>query len=119
MPSELTSRIPEIVVELPVVMDEVVTAALEAIAEDAKQRAPFRTGALRNAIHVEHEGTLERGAWRIIAGDGGDVFYGHMVEGGHIDGAGGSVPPHPFLVPAFEVGAPALLLALRAALEEL
>ena len=87
------SRIPRIVAELAAKMDAGSRAAAELIAARAKDRAPVRTGKLKNAIHVERE---RAGEHAVVAGDR-DVFYGHIVEHG-----GAHSAARPFLVPALE-----------------
>lgn len=106
----LKSRFPQIVAELNPRMDIATKTTAEAIAEDAKSRAPALTGALRDAIHVERSKLAE---YRVVAGNT-EVFYGHMVEHGTSHS-----PPHPFLVPAAEAQRPALESAARAALQGL
>lgn len=87
------SRLPEIEVELPVLLDAVAKAVAEQIAEGAKERVPVDTGKLRDAIHVDHDGP---GSYNVVAGDS-SAFYGHIVEhGGVRQGA------RPFMVPAAE-----------------
>lgn len=116
--TKLQSRLPEIIAEMEVTLPVALRAGAEAIAEDAKGRVPVRTGALRDAIHVEHlpaRGDLPE-AEQVIAGDGGDVFYGHIVEHGS---AANNVPPHPFLIPAFEAQAAGIELLLAEALRRL
>ena len=87
------SRIPQITKSLPIQLDAGAEAAAHLIEAQAKSRAPVRTGALRDAIHVEHEGV---GEYSVVAGNT-EVFYGHIVEHGGVHS-----PPHPFMVPALE-----------------
>ena len=97
----LVSRIPEIVESIPDEMAEVLEEGANAIAEDAKQRVPVDTGALRDAIHVEQVDDL---TFSVVAGST-EAYYGHMVEFGSAEGGKGRgpIPPHPFLIPAAEV----------------
>jgi HK97 gp10 family phage protein len=71
----------------------------EEIADRARQRAPVKTGALRDAIHVRDTPA----GHAVVAGDS-DAFYGHFVEFGTAGGGRGQPPqpPRPFLIPAVE-----------------
>jgi HK97 gp10 family phage protein len=89
----LKSRLPQIAVEIDIVVDEALERGAENVAHAAQVRVPVDTGKLRDAIHVESE----REGKYVVAGDGGEVFYGHMVEHGTT-----RQPPRPFLVPALE-----------------
>lgn len=89
----LRSRLTKIARSLDEELDLPMRLVAEAIEAGAKGRAPVNTGALRDAIHVEKRG---EGSYAVVAGDG-DVFYGHLVEGGTT-----KAPAHPFLVPAAE-----------------
>lgn len=88
----LTSRIPEITVEIELIARETEDVGADAVMADAKARVPVRTGALRDAIHKDRQSD---GVY-VVAGDT-EAFYGHMVEHGT-----SRTPPHPFLVPAVE-----------------
>lgn len=88
----LQSRIPQIIGELDDRLLEAVTELGERIADGAKDRVPVETGALRDAIHVRVKGQDVA----VVAGDS-TAYYGHMVENGTV-----KVPPHPFLIPAYE-----------------
>lgn len=109
MPYTLKSRIPEIIAELPVSVDAAIKEGAEAIAEDAQERVPVDSGALREAIHVEK---IE-GGYSVVAGDD-NAFYGHIVEHGGV-----RTPPRPFLIPAFEANVDALVEGVEEALEDL
>lgn len=89
----IKSRFPQIVVELSRLSSAANKDIAEAIADEARERVPRRTGALHDAIHVEFEGD---DSWAVVAGDD-NAFYGHIVEYGSIAAA-----PRPFLVPAAE-----------------
>lgn len=97
MPSKgtvkVTSRFPRIVVEMSRLSDAANKDIAEAIADEARERVPRRSGALHDAIHVEFEGD---NSWAVVAGDS-TAFYGHIVEFGSTRSA-----PRPFLIPAAE-----------------
>ena len=96
------------------ILRKVVRKAQKPMIADARQRCPKKTGQLRKSL-----GTIvktygpnviavggPRGGFRIeIDGKPIDpVHYAHLVEGGHRASGFSSVtvPPHPFLGPAFE-----------------
>lgn len=89
----LSSRIPEIIAELPVIVDAAMKESARLVEQDAKERVPVRTGKLRDAIHTERKSWA---TYEVVGGDG-EAFYGHMVEFG-TEHSGGE----PFLVPALE-----------------
>lgn len=94
----LKSRIPLIIGELDDRLLEAVTELAERIVAGAKDRVPVDTGALRDAIHVRVKGHDVA----VVAGDD-EAWYGHIVENGSV-----KMPPHPFLVPAYEAERPNL-----------
>lgn len=71
-------------------LEEAVELEAAAIVADAKERAPVKTGALRDSLEYVKLGPLEAEIH-----DG--VSYGIIQEFG-----GGHVPPHPFLTPAMD-----------------
>lgn len=91
----LKSRIPQIVAELSVKSDLIVSASARRIAEGARERVRIGPSDphLYDAIHVDDDGTGEAS---VVAGDD-DTFYGHMLEFGTSHAA-----PYPFLIPAAE-----------------
>lgn len=105
---KLTSRIPQIVVEIPRAVDAAIEQGAQDIAEEAQARVPVATGSLRDAIHVEKV----EGGYSVVAGDSA-TFYGHIVENG-----GARTPAQPFLVPAFESCREAMFDAIEDALED-
>lgn len=110
MPATLKSRFPEITAELRPRVSAAVKAAAEGIENGAKERVPVDTGALRDAIHVERQGVAE---YAVIAGDSA-AWYGMLVEHGTTHN-----PPHPFLIPAAELGREAAEGLVQAALRGL
>lgn len=110
MAATLKSRFPEIAAELRPRVSAAVKAAAEGIEEGAKSRVPVDTGALRDAIHTERRAVAE---YAVVAADD-EVWYGMLVEHGTTHN-----PPHPFLVPAAEVGRDAAEGLVRAALRGL
>ena len=60
----------------------------------AQQTAPRRTGALAASIHAEAVDTPD--GWEVDTSWDRDAYYGRYIELGTI-----SLPPHPFLVPAW------------------
>lgn len=103
MPAAVTlkSRIPEIMVEISRFSNQANQDIADAIAEEARERVPRRTGALHDAIHVEFKGDDD---WSVVAGND-DAWYGHLVEYGH---TGKSAAPQPFLTPAAESQRPTI-----------
>jgi HK97 gp10 family phage protein len=104
------SRLPAIAAELALKVDATAGAGAELIAAAAQDRVPVRTGALRDAIHVERTGIAE---YEVIAGND-SVFYGHIVEHG-----GAYTPARPFMTPALEASRPEILKAARIVLRSL
>jgi HK97 gp10 family phage protein len=88
------SRIPRVAALLPIRAAEAARLGAELVERRAKDRVPVRSGALRDAIHVEATGL---GEFTVVAGDDEDVFYGHIVEHG-----GARTSAQPFLIPAGE-----------------
>jgi HK97 gp10 family phage protein len=88
----VANRIPEMIIELDVRVQEAVETGARKVADEAKARVRVDTGKLRDAIHVEPE---KLDAY-VIAGDD-DVWYGHLVEHGTT-----KIPPRPFLVPSLD-----------------
>lgn len=92
MPISLISRLLPIAAELPAQVGGALEEVAEAIAESAQSKVPVESGDLRDAIHVEKQGS----DYSVVAGNE-NVFYGHLVEHGTTHS-----PPRPFLVPAAE-----------------
>lgn len=88
-----SSRLPKIAADLELKLDAIAAAGAEKLAQHARERVPVRTGKLRDAIHVEHEGP---GEYAVIAGNN-QAFYGHIVEHG-----GAHTPARAFMTPATE-----------------
>lgn len=110
MPTTVNSRLSEIAASLPKRVDRAVKEAAEEVANQARLRAPVRSGALKAAINVQREG---RGRYSVVAGDG-DVFYGHLVEYGTSHSAA-----QPFLIPALEVSKPRVDFLIAESLRDL
>ena len=106
----LKSRIPHIIVEIEILGDWIEETGAEAVEQKAKQRVRRRSGALHDAIHVEHE---REGAY-VVAGNEDDVFYGHILEHGST-----TAPPYPFLVPSLEEEREPIVQMATAALKRL
>lgn len=88
----LRSRLPEISVEIHVIVQEALEQGAEEVVLQAKQQVPVNTGRLRDAIHTDTE---PEGVY-VVAGDD-EAWYGHLVEHGTA-----KTPPRPFLVPALD-----------------
>jgi len=84
MPYE--TRIPEIIKQLEAEAKKAVDTTGEELAQRAKQRAPVRTGRLRDSIHYKGDGVVAATA-----------PYAAYVEYGTHDAAA-----HPFMTPATE-----------------
>lgn len=93
MPATLQSRLPAIAAELRPRVSRAVKEGADDIVQQAKERVPRRTGALRDAIQSRPAGAAQR---RVVAGDG-EVFYGRFIEFGTR-----FIEAEPFLVPAAE-----------------
>lgn len=93
MPIEIivkSDRLPELIARLPDAVNQILARTALSIEAEAKQRAPVRTGYLRNSIQASEVSQL---AWRIGVG----AEYGVFVEmGTRYQGA------RPFLTPAVE-----------------
>ena len=89
----LKSRLPEIATGLQAKVDAALAVGANRVAAEARDRVPVNSGALRDAIRVEHDGP---GEYTVLAGDN-DAFYGHLVEFGT-----SLTPARPFLIPAVE-----------------
>lgn len=105
----LKSRLPQIAIEIEVLLDEAIEKGAEVVKRDAKVRVPVATGKLRNAIHVDPE---DDGVY--VIGGNDDAWYGHLVEHGTT-----RTPPRPFLVPALEENRDTVVGIARAALRSL
>jgi HK97 gp10 family phage protein len=101
------SRIPEILLEIPVKVDLAIAAGSELVARAAKERAPVRTGKLRDSIGVRRE---RRGTYSVGPGE----FYGMFVEFGTSHNSA-----HPFMVPGLEQSRAEVLAAVNEALHRL
>lgn len=102
-----TTRIPDILNRLPAHLDAAVRAGVEAIANDAKTRAPVDTGRLRDSIHVERRGPSE---YTVLV----DAFYGQLVEFGST-----STGARPYLIPAIEANRERVIGEVRAEIRRL
>jgi hypothetical protein len=110
----LRSRLANIAKTLDEEIDPGIRNAAEEVARGAKSRVPKDTYALHDAIHVEKVGP---GQYAVVAGDGKDVYYGHIVEGG--SAAPGAPPARPFLMPAYEAMRVHIDDLVRAALKDI
>lgn len=112
MATEITfsSRFPEIIAELPAIIDEAIAEGAEIIAEDARSRVPIRTGALELSIESEQR---EQGTYEVVAG-GKEAFYGFFVEFGT-----SKMAPEPFMIPAEEAEREFVISIVDAALHNL
>lgn len=92
----LKSRLPQIALQIDIVVEEAIEAGAEQVADSARVRVgPHRvTGRLEDAIHVEEE---SEGFYVVAGGGDEDVFWGHLLENGTSHSA-----PYPFLVPSLE-----------------
>lgn len=109
----LASRIPEIIAELPLVIDKAAEAGAELVAADAKTKVnrgpdPYH---IADDIHVERE---DEGEYSVVAGNPEHTYYGHILEHGSV-----KMSPRPFLVPALEEKTPEVIAGVVATLEKL
>jgi HK97 gp10 family phage protein len=72
-------------------------AGAEVIADEAKQRAPVKTGQLRESITVA-PGPMKQGKAEYRIGPGKKAWYGSLIEFGTK-----FIPARPFLRPALDV----------------
>lgn len=112
----LRSRLPQIAVEIQVVVEQALEFGAETVAEDARERVrPHRlTGRLEEAIHID---TQREGVYVVAGGkaeEGDDVFWGHLLEHGTSHSA-----PHPFLVPALDDNRGDVVARVQASLRRL
>ncbi len=77
-------------------LEAAVTAGAKLIENDAKPRAPYKTGNLRSSIHTE---TAEKQGSRVTVHIGTDVVYAATQEFGDDSR---NIPAHPYLRPAFD-----------------
>lgn len=105
----LESRFPQIIVEIPALVDRALETGAKSIVEAAQARVPVATGDLRASIHAEREGS----DWAVVAGNS-QVFYGHLVEFGT-----SQTPARPFLTPAAEEQMPVVTALVGKALKGL
>jgi len=101
----LRSRLPEIAARIDAEVEQAVQEAAALIVESAKARVPYETGRLQRSIHAEPD-RADPESVTVFAGgkdpDTGEfIWYGHLVEHGHVQD-GVTVAPHPFLIPALE-----------------
>lgn len=108
--ASLQSRLPQIAAELRPRVSAAVKEAAERVAQDARQRAPVQTGALRDSIRAERTDAAQ---YTVIAGDK-DAFYAPFVEFGTSRTA-----PRPFMVPAAEANRDTARRLVRDALKGL
>jgi HK97 gp10 family phage protein len=78
-------------------LDEAAKAGAEALAEEARKRAPVRTGKLKASIATRKgtKGTKDRAEWVVFTG----VFYAHFVEYGTR-----KMSKRPYMRPAVDAG---------------
>ena len=86
----LKSRLPTVAAELRPRVGRAVKATAQDIEEDARQRAPVDTGALRDSLETSRAGAA---SYRV----GTPLFYSRFVELGTVHAAA-----KPFLIPAAE-----------------
>lgn len=86
---------------------DLIEETANAIAEDAKSRAPVDTGDLEKEIKVLITNVAEELGANVVA----DVYYARFVELGE-----SFAPAHPFMLPAYEAHIPRFIIKLRAIL---
>ena len=90
-----TTRLPEIIAELPFRSEAIAVALCQLTAELAKPRAPEGpTGDLKDSLRGELLPRRQHAAVKA-------AWYWFFIEFGTV--AGPHLPPHPFLLPAFEM----------------
>lgn len=99
----LFNRLPTLAAEIKSQGDALVADTAKKIAEDAARRAPVKTGALRDSIHVEGSGSEST----VVVG----MNYGSYVEYGT-----SRMGAQPFFWPALEANRPVYLAAWRSIL---
>ena len=105
------------------ISDEVKDAlrdSVEAMAADARSKAPVRTGKLRDSIEVIDYNEPGFVGYRVVADARSETGkynapYAHMVEYGSVH----NEPPQPFLIPALEENSEPTLDAVKNALGNL
>jgi HK97 gp10 family phage protein len=111
-----TSRIPQVVSELAVAVDNALLEGAEQVKEDAETRlAPHRkSGELERQLHIDDR---KKAGIYVIAGDPKDptfAFWGMLLEHGTSHSA-----PYPFLIPALEENRDRIVAAATAAVRAL
>jgi len=107
------------------ILENAVVAGALLVANDAKQRAPYKTGNLRRSIHVGGYATEDLGDGTDIGGNknsahsaevqvGTNVVYAAAQEYGTSRG----VPAHPYLRPAFDENKEAVAEEIKAAVRD-
>ena len=110
MPAKLESRLPEIIGALPLRVGAAIHAGTEQMAQEAKDRAPVRTGELRDSIEAREGISKDHGhAYGIWA-----AWYWRFSEFGTVH-----EPARPWMIPAVESNKDSLVEAVRAALEKI
>ena len=97
--------------EVPTKMEAAVIAGALIVQNDAKIRAPYKTGNLRSSIHIAPESS---GKDEAIVQVGTDVIYGAAQEFGTA-----TIPPHPYMRPAFDANKAKFKKTVSKALENL
>lgn len=81
----LESRFPDIERDMRRLISSGVQDSAETVRDLAKAKVAVDDGDLKEVIHVERVGPAE---WAVVAGgvsaDGDNVWYGHLVERGHL-----------------------------------
>lgn len=115
-------------------LETAVQAGALIVQNDAKKRAPYRTGTLRRSIHME---TIEKARDRVVVSVGTNVIYAAIQEFGGIIKAKNApflvfrsksgrlvrtksvyIPPRPYLRPAKEENITKILHEIRDVLRE-
>ena len=105
----LKSRLPQIALQVEILVEEAIEEGAEHVAAAARQRVRVASGKLRDAIHTDDQ---DEGVY-VVAGDT-DAWYGHLVEHGTAH-----TSPHPFLVPSLEENRDTVTGMVRASLRGL
>ena len=117
----LRSRIPQITVQMEILVDEAIEEGAEEVAQAARNRLqPHHvTGRLEESVHLDEQ----RDGVYVVAGGGRDatipyrardVFWGHFLEFGTSRSA-----PYPFLVPSLEERRTGIVQRVHGALKSL
>lgn len=101
-------------------LERAVTAGALVVQNEAKQKAPVRTGNLRRSIHTE---TTRKRVTSVTVATGTDAEYARRIEFGFSDtdslGRSYNQPAQPYLRPAFDENRDEVMAEIEAAFDDI